>query len=62
MYNAYITTIKKIRKHNNADRLQIATVFGNDVIIDFSYQIGSRVVYFPTDGELSKEFAEENRK
>lgn len=60
MYNAYITTIKKIRKHNNADRLQIATVFGNDVIVDFSYQIGSRVVYFPTDGELSKEFAEEN--
>lgn len=60
MYAAYITTIKELRKHTNADRLQIATVFGNDVIVDLSYQIGQRVVYFPSDGQLSEEFATAN--
>ena len=34
MYCAYITTIKELRKHNNADRLQCATIFGNNVIVD----------------------------
>ena len=60
MYNAYITTIKELRKHSNADRLQCATIFGNNVIVDLSYQIGQRVIYFPVDGQLSKEFAEAN--
>lgn len=60
MYCAYITTIKELRKHSNADRLQIATVFGNDVIVDLTYQIGDRVIYFPVDGQLGEEFANEN--
>lgn len=60
MYCAYITTIKELRKHSNADRLLVATVFGNDVIVDLSYEVGKRVVYFPTDGQLGKTFAEEN--
>lgn len=60
MYCAYITTIKELRKHSNADRLLVATVFGNDVIVDLSYEIGKKVIYFPTDGQLGKEFAEEN--
>jgi len=60
MYCAYITTLREIRKHSNADRLQIATVFGNDVIVDLSYKVGDKVVYFPTDGQLSEEFAIDN--
>ena len=60
MYCAYITTLKDLRKHDNADRLQCATVFGNNVIVDLSYKNGQKVVYFPTDGQLGKEFAEEN--
>lgn len=60
MYCAYVTTIKNIRKHSNADRLQCCEVFGNNVIVDLSYSEGQRVVYFPTDGQLGKEFAEEN--
>ena len=59
-YSAYITTINHLRKHSNADRLQVATIFGNDVIVDLSYEIGQRVIYFPTDGQLGKEFAYEN--
>jgi hypothetical protein len=60
LYCAYITTLKDLRKHDNADRLQCATVFGNNVIVDLSYKNGQKVVYFPTDGQLGKEFAEEN--
>ena len=29
MYNAYITRIKNLRKHPNADRLQLGECFGN---------------------------------
>lgn len=60
MYCAYITTINNLRKHSNADRLQCATVFGNNVIVGLNTQIGDRVVYFPVDGQLDKEFAEDN--
>lgn len=60
IYYAYITTIKNLRKHSNADRLQCCEIFGNNVIVDLSYHTGDKVVYFPTDGQLSAEFAEEN--
>ncbi len=61
MYSAYITRIKEIKKHSNADRLQIATVFGNDVVVDLKMKEGDLVVYFPTDGKLSTEYAEANK-
>lgn len=60
MYCAYITTINDLRKHSNADRLQCATIFGNNVIVDLSYSKGQQVVYFPSDGQLSEKFAREN--
>lgn len=59
-YCGYITTIKQLRKHSNADRLQCATIFGNNVIVDLTYTEGQRVIYFPVDGQLSEEFACEN--
>lgn len=61
MYYAYITTIKELRKHSNADRLQCATVFGNNVIVDMSYKAGDRIVYFPVDGQLDYAFADDNK-
>ena len=61
MYCAYITTIKELRKHSNADRLQCATIFGNNVIVDMSYKAGDRVVYFPVDGQLDYAFADDNK-
>ena len=60
MYEAYITTLKNVKKHSNADRLQIAECFGNQVIIDLSYKEGDIGIYFPTDGKLGEEFAEAN--
>ena len=59
-YCGYIVKVKEIRPHNNADRLQIATFFGNDTVVDISTKIGDEGIYFPSDGQLSVEFAETN--
>lgn len=59
-YSAYITTLKEIRPHSNADRLNIATVFGQDVIVDKTYYVGQKVIFFPSDGQLSERFATDN--
>lgn len=60
MYCAYITTIKNLRKHTNADRLQCVEVFGQNVIVDLNYYEGQKVVFFPSDGQLSLEYATDN--
>ena len=60
MYKAYVTTLKNVRPHPNADRLQLGDCFGNTVCVDLSYTEGQIGVYFPTDGQLSVEFAEAN--
>lgn len=60
MYKAYITTLTNVRKHPNADRLLLADVFGNTVCVSTDYTEGQLGVYFPTDGQLSVEFAEKN--
>jgi len=60
-YQAYITTVKKLRKHSNADRLQVAELFGNDVIVSLDVKEGDLGVYFPTDGKLGLEYAEANK-
>lgn len=60
MYKAYVTTIKNVRKHPNADRLQLGECFGNTVCVNLDYTDGQIGVYFPTDGQLSVEFAEAN--
>ena len=59
-YCAYVTTIKNIRKHSNADKLQCMEVFGQNVIVDLSYYEGQKVIFFPSDGQLSEEFATDN--
>ena len=56
MYKAYVTTLKNVRKHPNADRLQLADCFGNTVCVGLEYKEGDVGVYFPTDGKLSEEF------
>lgn len=60
MYCAYVTTLKGLRKHSNADRLQCVEVFGQNVIVDLSYKDGQKVVFFPSDGQLSEEYAKDN--
>ena len=58
MYNAYVVEINDLQKHPNADKLQIAKVFGLSVIVGQDVHEGDIMVYFPSDGQLNKEFAE----
>lgn len=60
MYSAYITRIRNLRPHGNADRLQLGECFGNTVCVSLDYTDGQLGVYFPTDGQLSEEFCREN--
>jgi hypothetical protein len=59
-YNGYITRIKNVRLHSNADRLKVGEVFGNFVIVGLDTQEGDLGFYLPTDGKLGLEFAMEN--
>lgn len=57
---AYIVQIKELRPHSNADRLQIATIFSQSVIVDLSVKISDLGVYFPIDLQLSEEYCTHN--
>ena len=59
-YTGFITRLKNVHKHSNADRLQIGECFGNSVIVSLDYQEGQLGVYFPVDGQLSEEFCKVN--
>ena len=59
-YNAYITRLKNVHKHPNADRLQIGECFGNSIVVSLDYEDNQLGVYFPSDGQLSVEFADAN--
>lgn len=60
MYKAYITKLTNVRKHPNADRLQLGECFGNTVVVSLEYENNQIGIYFPSDGQLSVEFAEAN--
>ena len=59
-YCGYVVKVEHLRKHTNADRLQIATFFGNDTIVDLSVKVGDMGIYFPVDGQLSERFCAVN--
>lgn len=59
-YCGYVTMIKYLHKHPNADRLLLGECFGNTVCVSTDYAEGEIGIYFPTDGQLSVEFAEQN--
>ena len=59
-HNAYVINIKNLRKHPNADLLQLGECFGNTVCVNMDYVENQIGVYFPSDLQLSVEFAEAN--
>ena len=59
-YCGYVVKVENLRKHSNADRLQIATFFGNDTIVDMNIQVGMMGIYFPVDGQLSERYCAVN--
>lgn len=56
-YYGYITRLKNVRPHSNADRLLCGECFGNNVIVSLDYKENQLGVYFPIDGKLSEDFA-----
>ena len=60
-YCGFITKIKDLRKHINANRLQVGYCFGNSTIVGLDIEEGQLGLYLPTDGRLGLEFATENR-
>lgn len=60
-YCGYVCEVKELRKHPNADRLQLATFFGNTTIVDMTVKEGDVGIYFPVGLALSEKFCRTNR-
>ena len=60
MHCGYITHLKNVRPHPNADKLLLAECFGNPVCVSTEYTEGMIGIYFPTDLQLSMEFCKAN--
>ena len=56
----YVVKVEHLRPHTNADRLQVATFFGNDTVVGLEVQSGQMGIYFPSDLQLSEEFCAAN--
>ena len=59
-YCGYVTTLKNVRLHSNADRMKLADCFGNTICVGIDAAEGEIGVYFPTDGQLSVEYCAQN--
>lgn len=57
---SFIAEIKNVRKHSNADKLNVGECFGNQVIVSLETKDGDVGVYFPTDTQLGMEYADKN--
>jgi hypothetical protein len=59
-YSAIVARIENLRKHSNADKLQVATILGEQVIVGLDTQQNDLGIYFPCDGCLSQDFLQAN--
>jgi hypothetical protein len=59
-YTGFVTKIQNVRKHPNADRLNIGDCFGNQVIVGLDTKTDDIGLYFGADGRLSDEFLTAN--
>ena len=57
---AVICSIHHIRKHPNADRVQLGTACGYQVVIGLDVKDGDLGIYFPTDTCLGNDYANAN--
>ena len=55
-YLAKIIKLKNLRKHKNADRLQIATIDFQDVVTGLEAKNGDLYCYFPVECQINKDF------
>lgn len=59
-YTAQVVRIKNLRQHNNADRLKVTTIQGNNIICGLDTQIDDLVIFFPVETQLGENFAVKN--
>jgi hypothetical protein len=59
-YKATVVRLSNVRPHSNADRVQLATVLGNQIVIGLNSKEGDLGIYFPSDGQLSEIFCKNN--
>ena len=60
-YTGFVCQIKNLRDHPNGDNLYLGECFGNTVAVSRNgYTPNMTGVYFPTDGQLSTEFCQNN--
>ena len=57
---AIIAKLTNVRPHSNADRLQCATIFGDQIIVDLKAREGDIGIYFDSNLCLSDEFLKNN--
>lgn len=57
-YQALVTTLRNVQKAPNSDRLYIAEVFGEGVIVGENSKEGDFVLYLPTDGQVDRWFGD----
>lgn len=55
-YLAKIVIIDNIRKHPNADKLQIVCIDGADIIVDMEVKLEDIMIFCPTESCINKEF------
>jgi len=55
-YLAQIVSLKNIRPHPNADRLQLCTIQGNNIIVSLDASEGDVYIYFPLECAINKEY------
>jgi hypothetical protein len=53
-YAARIVKLKNVRKHSNADKLQVVSIYGNNVITGLDAKDGDIYVYFPVESQINK--------
>src|SRR3990167_1074249 len=59
-YQCSVVRLKNVRKHPNADKLQIADIFGNTVIVGLDNKEGDLGLFFPLEGKVGVEFLTTN--
>ena len=59
-HNGFVVEVKELRPHENADRLQIATFFRQDVCVGLDTKVGDIGVFFPCDIQLALDFCVNN--
>ena len=59
-YVATIVKIDNLRKHQNADRLQITTIDGANIIVGLDVVLGDVMVFCPTESCLNSDFLKVN--